>query len=220
MNEVEKQTFLVSFVDIAKYYGLKLRAGSTLDQLSNQFSDISISIFELLKGYNVPVAAEARLEDATLSMAGEPIEQLGVRVTNVATKKMSEIFGINENAPLNIPVYEFYYGNSFEPVNETQIVAATDIAITELRALTRLAAKTNVVLRSFFERRNALLKGFNCYFSRLDSKILLAGDFSPFSLSISTTASGTQAEEVYDFSTSKLVREYQDYLHSLVLNNN
>jgi phosphoribosylaminoimidazole-succinocarboxamide synthase len=49
----------------------------------------------------------------------------------------------------------------------------------ELKLINRMASKVNVVLKSFFERRNLKLVDFTLEFGRQSGKILLGDEISP-----------------------------------------
>lgn len=144
--------------------------------------EISSYLFKYLAGFRIPAfSAEKSVgSDAPTKLTAQiPLQ---VRVHNTAVGDFSRVFGIKEGTELTVPVIEHYFKNpdiGNPLVNEFHIYSMGLATPEQLRSINRLASKTNVVLKSFFERRELKLLVANLEFGVAGSQIVLCEELSP-----------------------------------------
>jgi phosphoribosylaminoimidazole-succinocarboxamide synthase len=142
----------------------------------------SEAIFRYLESYNIghhflSMTGEARMKVRRLDML-----PLTVLVRNIAAADLPERFAVPEGQVLEVPVTELYYkrpGEAPVPVNASHCLAFHLATEEELRAVDRMASKTNAVLRSFFDRRDIQLVDVELEFGRHQGALLLGDEVSP-----------------------------------------
>lgn len=86
---------------------------------------------------------------------------------NVATQQLTEKFGVPGEKELAHPMIEYFtkdkQGN-WIAINETHPVALEIVNAEEMRYIKHLVSKTNVLLKSFFARRDFKLVEFKLAF--------------------------------------------------------
>ena len=144
-------------------------------------NEISIFLLEYLRGYAIPTCllektgTEALLRPLTMI----PLE---VSVWNTATGEYSKRLGLKDGHELTFPVIEHRHkrpdlGNPL--VNEFHIYSLRLATPTQLRLINRLASKANIVLRSFFERRELRLDKLGLEFGLFEDQIMIGNGISP-----------------------------------------
>ena len=110
------------------------------------------------------------------------IISLEVVIRNVAAGSLTTQYGMKEGLDLLHPILEHYMKSDHLPpplLNEYHILVMGLATPEEIKLVNRIATKVNVVLRSFFERRNLKLLDFALEFGRHRGKILLGDEISP-----------------------------------------
>jgi phosphoribosylaminoimidazole-succinocarboxamide synthase len=145
-------------------------------------NEISSYLFKYLAGFRIPTHF---MEKASSSdMLGKQLTMipLQIRIHNVASGEFSRRYGVKEGTELTVPVIEHYYKNSdldSPLVNEFHIYSLGLASPDQLRTMNRLASKTNVVLKSFFERRELKLLTANLEFGVAGNQITISDEISP-----------------------------------------
>ena len=67
--------------------------------------------FDYLKEYHIPTAFLRKDGENTLKFSTYKEYPFRIKILNSADKRNSKIFGIKEGSELNLPVFEFHYGN-------------------------------------------------------------------------------------------------------------
>jgi phosphoribosylaminoimidazole-succinocarboxamide synthase len=107
---------------------------------------------------------------------------LQVRVHNVSCDEFATKYGVKEGTDLTVPVIEHYYRNpglGNPLVNEFHVYSLGLATPEQLRTMNRIASKANVVLRSFFERRELKLLTMNLEFGVVGNQIAIGDEISP-----------------------------------------
>ena len=89
---------------------------------------------------------------------------------------------MKEGTDLTVPIIEHHYKNpnlGNPLVNEFHIYSLGIAAPEQLRLMNRLASKTNVVLKSFFERRELKLLSMTLEFGMAGSQMTIGDEISP-----------------------------------------
>jgi hypothetical protein len=123
---------------------------------------------------------------------------------------------VKVGSQLQLPIFEYHFGDSKDSlVSESHLISFNFCTYDELKFINRLCTKLNAILKSFFERRNALLVELTCIFGKFDGKINLVGDFSPFSFKVIGNENTGNLPDPYMNETPAQVKKYTDYLLNL-----
>lgn len=143
---------------------------------------ISAHIFRYLEGFNVPTHFIAETGEDEMVIRKMQMIPLEVVVRNIATGSLVKRIGIKEGQVLEKPVREFFLKDDakHDPlISESDILGQGFATSEELRLISRLAAKINAVMQSFFLRRNLKLVDFKLEFGRCKNKIMVGDEISP-----------------------------------------
>ena len=152
---------------------------TTVATLANE---ISSYLFKYLAGFRIPTHFMDKVSSSEMLVKQLAMIPLEVRVHNVAAGEFCKRFGMKDGAELTVPVIEHYYKNPElgNPLtNEFHIYSLGLATPDQLRAINRLASKTNVVLRSFFERRELRLVSMNLEFGVIGNQLMIGDEISP-----------------------------------------
>jgi len=141
-----------------------------------------------------------------------------VKILNSADKRTAKLFSLKEGAPLNLPVFEYHFGDSKNSIVSESHLISFDLCTNEnLKIINRICSKVNAVLKSFFERRNETIGEVTCSFGKFESKIYLIDDFTPLSLKIFPNGENYANIWVnpYNLNTSSEMRKYTDHLYNI-----
>lgn len=144
-----------------------------------QFSE---AVFRYLESYHIAHHFVERVGDNRLKVRKLRMLPLTVQVRNVATADLVERFSLEEGQVLDYPVIEHYLKRpGLEPtlVNTSHCLAFQLAQEEEIRAVGRVAAKVNAVLRSFFDRRDVQLVDFRLEFGLAGGALLIGDEISP-----------------------------------------
>lgn len=138
-----------------------------------------------------------------------------IKLLNVVDKKSSKILSKKENENLTIPVSEIFFNHESEiPLNDSHIISYELSSVPDLKIIHRICTKLNVVLKSFFERRNFTLAEHKCYFGKYNDKVFVTGDFSPTNFKIFSTDGN--ANYLNKFNTPFELKKYTETFLELI----
>jgi phosphoribosylaminoimidazole-succinocarboxamide synthase len=143
---------------------------------------ITTQIFEYLSSYNILNHYISKVSDKEMLVRKLESIPLNIVICNGADKKLAQRFGFDNGSALNAPVIELYYQHEKlkDPlVNESHISALGLVTPEEIHLLNRIIAKTNAVLKSFFERRNMFLVEVNLQIGRYRGDLYIGNEISP-----------------------------------------
>jgi phosphoribosylaminoimidazole-succinocarboxamide synthase len=153
--------------------------GGTIATLANE---ISSYLFKYLAGFRIPTHFMDKVSNSEMLVKQLTMIPLEVRVHNVAVGDFCQRFGVKEGTELTVPIIEHYYKNPDlgNPLaNEFHIYSLGIASPDQLRTVNRLSSKTNVVLKSFFERRELKLLSMSLEFGIAGNQITIGDEISP-----------------------------------------
>lgn len=171
--------------------------------------------FEYISQFHIVSSYKDIVNDSTLLFYSTRDFSFKIKILNNLDERNSKLFGKKEFEPLQIPIYEFHFGDSENSViSESHIVSLNLATIEDVKNILRISTKVNAVLRSFFERRNVHLVELFLKFGKADDKILLTGDFSSVGI-------GLSGSEIDSFSFKKnqdsnSLKKYTHFLTNLI----
>ncbi|MCK9209773.1 MAG: hypothetical protein M0P61_02935 [Ignavibacteriaceae bacterium] len=140
---------------------------------------------EYVKEYHIPTSFEYTLGNGNLVFSSTETFPVYIKILNTSNKNISKIFSLAKNTPLQVPVLENYLSaDSNYQLNEHHIISFNILPLADFKMMGRIATKVNVILKSFFERRNLLLSELSCTFGRCGEKVVLLGQFSPHQIKL------------------------------------
>ena len=157
----------------------KQGASNTMATLANE---ISSYLFKYLAGFRIPTHFMERVSSSGMLVKQLAMIPLQVRVLNVSSGEFASRYGVKEGTELSVPVIEHHYKNpdlANPLVNEFHIYSLGLATPEQLRSINRLASKTNVVLRSFFERRELKLLSMCLEFGVAGNQVTIGDEISP-----------------------------------------
>lgn len=140
-----------------------------------------------------------------------------IKILNVADKRTAKIFSTKEGDELELPIFEWHYGDGKDSlVSESHLISFDLCSYDDLKMINRVSTKVNAVLKAFFERREEALAEVCATFGKFENKIYLIGDFSSMSLKIIPYEPGKKWVSPYKLNTSAEVKRYSDHLFSIL----
>jgi len=144
---------------------------------------ISTELFKLLEEKGIKTHLVETLSDNEQLVKKVDIIPLEVVVRNVATGSLVKRLGIKDGTVLPFALVEFYYKDDElgDPLLNDEHCLLLDIASeSELEELKRLGREINVILKSFFLKRDLNLVDFKVEFGKdKEGNILLSDEISP-----------------------------------------
>ncbi len=144
---------------------------------------ISTELFKLLEENGIKTHLVETLSDNEQLVKKVDIIPLEVVVRNVATGSLVKRLGIEDGTVLPFALVEFYYKDDElgDPLLNDEHCLLLDIASdSELEELKRLGREINVILKSFFLKRDLNLIDFKVEFGKdKEGNILLSDEISP-----------------------------------------
>ena len=143
---------------------------------------ISSFIFQYLENYHVPTHFIERVADREILVRKLRMIPIEVVVHNVASAKLAQRFRLDEGQYLDFPIVEYYLKVprlGGQQINETHALALSYAKAEEMRAMGRLASKTNAILKSLFDRRGLLLVEFTTEFGNAGDHICIGDEITP-----------------------------------------
>lgn len=143
--------------------------------------EISIFLLGYLGGYKIPTLL---LEKPGTEVEFRPLTiiPLEVSVWNTATAEYSKRLGLKDGYELTFPVIEHRHKRpdlDNPLLNEFHIYSLRIATPEQLRLINRLASKANIVLRSFFERRELRLDKLGLEFGLFEDQLMISKEISP-----------------------------------------
>ena len=105
-----------------------------------------------------------------------------LKIWNVANDILAKRIGLKDGTILETPVLELHLKNAKlkDPLINDYHVYALDLCDrNDMNTVTRIGAKVNAVLRSFFLRNGVYLVNFSLEFGKYGNQILLGDEISP-----------------------------------------
>jgi len=175
---------------------------------------ITAFFHEYLKEYHIPSSFEHATRENSVRVTSTEDLPIYFKVVNNSTEQLSSLFSLEKNVPLSVPIFESYLnGNSNFLLNEHHIISFNIVPITDFKLMGRIATKVNVILKSFFERRNLQLAEMVCTFGRCNDKIVLLGNFAPHTIKLLAKEGSAEA---YDVSTPSAIKKYLELFQESV----
>ena len=144
---------------------------------------ISTELFKLLENNGIKTHLVETLSENEQLVKKVDIIPIEVVVRNVATGSLVKRLGIEEGTVLPFALVEFYYKDDDlgDPLLNDEHCLLLDIASeSELETLKMLGREINVILKSFFLKRDLNLIDFKVEFGKdKDGNILLSDEISP-----------------------------------------
>jgi len=169
---------------------------------------------DYVKGYHIPTAFEKSCESHAIKFSPTELLPVYTKVVNTSNKNFSKIFSIGKNIPLQVPILENYLSSdSNYQLNDHHIISFNILPLSDFKMMGRIATKVNVILKSFFERRELLLSEMSCTFGRCGEKIVLMGLFSPHQIKLLPK---DKPEHEFDLSTPSSIKKYLEFFQESV----
>lgn len=185
-------------------------------ELGKKHATINSFFFDYLKEYHIPCAFIKQHNKSSLMFIKFEKLPFRVKILNSADKRTAKIFSIKQGTELSLPIFVYYYGDSNDSVvTESHLISFDLCSYEGIKAINRICSKVNVVLKSFFERRNETIVEVSCGFGKFEGKIYLIEDFSPLSLKIYPNDADGKLPNPYKLSTSSEMRKYTDHLYQI-----
>jgi phosphoribosylaminoimidazole-succinocarboxamide synthase len=206
-----------NFIEYSDYFQDGNSKKLKCKELGKKFASINSYFFEYLKGYNIPVAFLGTESKNLLKFIKFEKCNFHIKVLNHLDKRTAKIFDKKEGDNLNLPLYEFHYGDDKDSlISESHLLSFDLCSYDHARLMTRICSKINAVLRSFFERRNLLLAEVNCYFGKNENKIYVIDDFTPKSIKVFPLEKNSHKFiDPYKLDTAPHVKNYTDQIFHL-----
>lgn len=181
--------------------------------VGEKFASINSFFLDYLKEYHIPVAYVKNISKSVLKFIDHKKFPFSIRILNAADKRTAKIFNIKEFEPLNLPLFEFHFGNRQDSlISESHLISFDLCTYEDLKLINRICSKVNAVLKSFFERRGEILAEMNCTFGKAEEKIYVVEDFTPISLKILPVEINNKSLNPYKLTTPAQFRKYTDHL--------
>ena len=189
---------------------------TTSKGLGEKIASINSYFFEYLKGYNIPCAFVRKIKKDALLFLKYTDLPFQIRILNVSDKRTAKIFSIKPGVLLDLPLFEYHYGDLNDSlISESHLISFNICTYEDLKTINRLCSKINAIVKSFFERRNKLLIELTCVFGKFEGKIFLIDDFSPFSMKVIKTDSAGNSADIHKIDTPTQVKKYTEHLLQL-----
>ncbi len=162
--------------------GKKGEKQSTVKERARINAEFTSLLFRYLESYNIPNHFIKSVSDHEFLVKRTENLPIQLIVRNIAAGSLVKRYGLDAGKELECPIIEYYLRDSEKQdpmINEDHIISFGYANSEEIKELHRLASKTNVVLKDFFQRRNLKLIDLKLEFGRYDKQIFLAGAILP-----------------------------------------
>lgn len=184
--------------------------------LGKKFTSINSFFCDYLKEFHIPCAYIKIHHDNSLLYLKFHQLPFSIKILNAANKRTARIFSIKEGSLLQLPVFEYHFGNAKDSlVSESHLIAFDLCTHDNLKIINRICFKMNAVLKAFFERRGETVAEVTCSFGICENKIYLIDDFSPLSLKILPNGNNNKWSNPYMLNSSSEMRKYTDFLFNI-----
>ncbi len=160
---------------------LDVRAGNSVSGKGRLNNKLSAQLMNYLGSFQIPTDFIKIISDNEVLVKGADKIPLDCHILNVATKQLNEKFGIPKEKELENPIIEYFTDDKFGNrvlINETHVAALEIVKIDEVRFIKHLILKANVLLKSFFARRDFKLVEFTLTFGKYKNHIIIQDDLS------------------------------------------
>lgn len=163
-------------------------------------AQISTELFKLLEKNGIRTHYVKKINDNEMLIKKVDMINIEVVVRNIAAGSLVKRLGLQEGEKLPFALIEFYYKNDalHDPLinDEHALILGLVEKEEELEELKRLGREINVVLKSFFDKRDLDLVDFKLEFGKdIDKKIVLADEISPDSCRLWDKKSGEKLDK-------------------------
>lgn len=201
---------VVEFLDS---FDLMPQKKAKVKDLGEKAAFLHTFFFDYLKEYHIPVAFTKREGNNSIKLIKYEPLSFNLKILNSADKRTAKIFSLKERTPLELPIFEFHFGNQKQSlISDSHLIAFNLCSVEDLKMINRICSKINAVLKSFFERRNYVLAEITCIFGKFEGKVLMTGNFSPESLKVFPLAEHTKWKDPYKLDTAANIKGYADQL--------
>jgi phosphoribosylaminoimidazole-succinocarboxamide synthase len=209
----DKNYLMVEYPDY--FYPEKNKKAKVKD-LGKKFAAINSFFYDYLKEYHIPCAYIKNQNERSLVYMNFEQLYFSIKILNTADKRTAKLFSIKEGSNLELPIFEYHYGNSKGSlVSESHLIAFDVCTYEDLKLINRICSKVNAVLKAFFDRRGEIVAEVTCSFGKSKNKIYLIDDFSPLSLKIFPNGNVDKWTNPYLLKTSGNMRKYTDFLFNI-----
>ncbi|NUN07975.1 MAG: hypothetical protein HUU54_02245 [Ignavibacteriaceae bacterium] len=168
--------------DSVVYHSQKLKFKG-LDKVFQQINEL---VSKYIAGFSINPDSAGNIENllsgTSISLKDRP--NLYVCVQNNHNEKTSGIFHTGRYSPFLVPVYDYLIEGTGDKISENLLFASGLFSPGEIRQLNRVTSKVNVILKSFFERREILLVEWMLKFRIQGQKIQMIPEFNPLTLKL------------------------------------
>lgn len=174
------------FIEL-KFYDEYILNSETIvvNNLAVLSKEITLFFFRYLESYNIQTCFFNESEQKNIILSNFEKVDINLKVINNADKKISEAFNISLLDKLNSPIFEFYHQNNLDyPLSEHHLTGLKMMNPDDSKNLIRMASKVNVVLKSFFHRRDFELAELNLSFGKVFDKYFILSSFLPDEISL------------------------------------
>lgn len=205
---------IVEFLDSYNLNGQKI---AKVKDLGEKVATLTNFFFDYLKEYHIPVAFSKRENKNSIKFIKYEKMSFSVKILNSADKRTAKIFSLKEGSILELPIFEFHYGNYKESlISDSHLITFNLCSSEDLKMINRICSKINAVLRSFFERRSYILAEISCVFGKFDGKVFMTGNFSPDSLKVFPLDKSQKWKDPYKLDSAANVKGYTDQLIKII----
>ena len=205
---------ILEFSDI---FHVNNKKKAKVKDLGQKVASIYTYFFDYLKEYHIPVAFIKREEKHSLKFVKYEKFSFSVKILNSVDKRTAKIFSLKEGNPLELPVFEFHYGELKKSlISESHLISFNLCSMEDLKMINRMCSKINAVLKSFFERRNYTLAELSCNFGKFEGKVYMTGNFSPESLKAFPIEKDSKWKDPYNLITASNIKGYTDQLIKII----
>ena len=198
------------------YFITQKKKKVTSKNLGEKTALLNSYFFDYFKGYNIPCAFIKKGDKKKLQFLKFEEFPFHIKIINSADARTAKIFSIKAGSSLQLPILEYHYGDLKDSViTESHIISFDLCSYDDLKLINRLCSKINVIVKSFFERRNLLLLELTCIFGKFEGKTYLVDDFSPLSIKVSSNISEDKLPDPYKIETAAQMNKYSNFLLKL-----
>ncbi|MBA4251371.1 MAG: hypothetical protein C0425_08900 [Chlorobiaceae bacterium] len=183
--------------------------------LGENFTKLNVFFFEYINEYNIPNGYLEHIDKNSVKLSNHENFSFYIKINNVVNKNLAKTFSKKEYDTLYIPILETYISEQNNLINDNHIACFDLAPLADFKVMNRICTKLNVVLKSFFERRNLIFAELNCFFGKYQDKIFLIGDFSPLSLKV-FDPSKLKDLNPYKLNSAQALKNYSDYLMDVI----
>ena len=176
----EKNTLVQYFKDDATAFNNKKRKQFKSKGILN--NSISALIFKYLNENRIKTHFIKKISEREQIIKKVKIIPLEVVVRNYSAGSISDKFKIKRGKKFKEPIIEFFLKSDElnDPFMNSAHIKLLNIATAkEIRSLTKLALKINILLIKLFSKIGIILVDFKLEFGRNNNKIILADEISP-----------------------------------------